>query len=636
MRYIAIRDIVPLLKEIGISHVQFPPIQTTRVLSEYDGELLRNQVYSCKQQLQQFNELCLKAQEKSKLHPGHTFDHVLRSRIHYINQPTLRAMHTALSNGILFSELLQYTYNEICSGSIISPIAFACIQIGFIGKKHPMYSLYKVAEMVIDGIDPAMYSEDKYKRVEMELEMVNSIHKEYSKDMSNFMKQKLNPPDNLLQQYSENKIKFAKLNSLKQTLLKSKELYDLLKTSKSMIQELYAMSPSSITYIRFEYDPIKFQIVLNCIYFYEFILYPPWWLIYQPTQLEVGDTFLGTRYEIYEAIQTCKLHSIDVIVDIVVNNLAATAGERNDWIPIVEAGDLINSQYEKPVMRLKQLLTIAFGSDALDIVTQPHDCIKGQEPTECWMSLALPQLNQSHPLVVNAQNHFLKTLADLGVDGIRIDAAAHISPEHCKRIIDTFHTYRGVSNSISYVEYLGGSESWRNYKFPDYEHQMRLEDFDIGESLYMEIFAANADLERTKNFANKRLKRYINLDSIVMLINHDHVMGSIPSKIYMDLPSKATYDLSLSYLIQRVYGHVLIMPHDISSDMIIDALHLRKQMRECGIVREYVDVFHNSIMLSYKFDSKNTCMFISAFNLHASPQTVMARNIGASVISMDI
>lgn len=33
MRYTTIREIIPRLKELEISHVQFPPIQTTLVIS---------------------------------------------------------------------------------------------------------------------------------------------------------------------------------------------------------------------------------------------------------------------------------------------------------------------------------------------------------------------------------------------------------------------------------------------------------------------------------------------------------------------------------------------------------------------------------------------------------------------------
>ena len=56
--------------------------------------------------------------------------------------------------------------------------------------------------------------------------------------------------------------------------------------------------------------------------------------------------------------------------------------------------------------------------------------------------------------------------------------------------------------------------------------------------------------------------------------------------------------------------------------MILQALELRKRMREHNIVREYVDV-HNSIMISYKYDAHYKCTCIVAFNLHNSPQRVL-------------
>lgn len=95
MRYTTIGDLAPDLVRTGFTHVQFPPIQTTRILYELDGELLRKLVLKDKQ-LATFTELCAKAQQKAQLHSGHEFDYLLRNRIFYINQPTLRAMHNAV------------------------------------------------------------------------------------------------------------------------------------------------------------------------------------------------------------------------------------------------------------------------------------------------------------------------------------------------------------------------------------------------------------------------------------------------------------------------------------------------------------------------------------------------------------
>jgi hypothetical protein len=618
MRYSAIRDIIPRLVELGISHVQFPPIQKTRTFSEYDGELLRNQVHTYEKRLVHFNELCLKAQEKSIKYKGNVFDHILRAHIYYINQPTLRLMYNALVDGISYSELIQHTINEIRIHG--SQIAKAFIEIGFIGKKHRWYNLFQIADMILMGVNPLLYTKEKFDSNEQQIENITLLLKSYNKEISEYKKNKLNPPENIVTMHKEIKVSLLNLHRLKYQLTQSKLLYELIQTSPSLIQEIKG---EKLNINAHKFDLIKAKHLLNCIHFYELIVYPPWWLIYQPVQLAIGDTFLGTRDEIQEAVHTCTTHGIRVIIDIVVNNLAATAGERAEWASIANyEGDWKTHPHQAPILRLKQLLHDAFGSDDLNIITAPRDCKWGQEPTHCWMSLALPQLNQMHPLVQSKQNEFLKSLADLGVDGVRIDAAAHLSPEHCERIIQTFNSFKNHCG-VSYIEYLGGSESWRKYPFAEYHSRLRLEDFDIGESLYTEIFGARAQLERTKNYANSSLKRYTNLDSVVMLLNHDHIMESIPSKIFIDLPSKTTYDLALAYLLQRVYGHVLLMPHDISSQTIIRAIDLRKQMRKHHIVREYVDIYNNSVMISCKFDIHDDCVFISAFNLHNEAQPIM-------------
>jgi hypothetical protein len=619
MRYSAIRDIVPRLVELGISHIQFPPIQKTRTFSEYDGELLRNQVHAYEKRLAQFHELCLKAQEKSMKYKGNVFDHILRSHIYYINQPTLRLMYNALVDGMSYSELIQHTINEIRIKG--SQIAKAFVEIGFVGKKHRWYNLFQIAEMIlVYRIDPLLYKEDTMKQIETDIEILQVNLKIYDQQISEYKKNKQIPDDSLLTKHKTNKIKIAKLHTIKKNLVQSKRLQELLQKTSKILQEIQS---EQFAPLHGTFDSVHVAQILNCIHFYELIVYPLWWLIYQPVQLAIGDTFLGTRDEIQEAISVCNKHGIRVIIDIVVNNLAAIAGERAEWASIANyEGDWKTHPHQAPILRLKQFLRDAFGSDDLDIVTAPRDCKWGQEPTHCWMSLALPQLNQMHRLVQSKQNEFLKSLADLGVDGVRIDAAAHLSPEHCERIIQTFNSYNSNSG-VSYIEYLGGFESWRKYTFTDYHSRLRLEDFDIGESIYTEIFGAHAQLQRTKNYANTSLKRYTNLDSVVMLLNHDHLMGSIPSKIFTDLPSKTTYDLALAYLLQRIYGHVLIMPHDISSQIVIRAIDLRKQMRNLHIVREYVDIYNNSVMISCKFDIHDDCLFISAFNLHNESQPIM-------------
>ena len=544
MNYTTIGDLAPELVRTGFTHVQFPPIQKTRTLTELDGELLRKLVLKDKQ-LGAFTELFAKAQYKAHHHAGHTFDYLLRNRVFYINQPTLRAMHNAvLDNAPL---------------NVESSIARAFIEIGD-DKKHKWYPLCAAADLVLDGIDTFLHKEHELHACDAEIAEVRSRIERINTEVIECRKSR-QCKDPILEVYKSEKANLLRLQSLRHKFTLAQELQACLKLTPDILTDVHLHTFDTKIKITKTLTPR----IINRILFYEYILYPPWWLIYQPVQLAIGDTFLGTHDEISNAIRACKSAGLQVIVDVVINNLAATAGEKTDWLPIVTQGKYDNSPV---VLRLQQLLLRAFGSDDLNLVTFPKECAAEQEPTECWMSLALPQLNQMHPLIISARDAFLNSLLDLGVDGVRIDAAAHLTPQICQAVVRRFP-------GLSYIEYLGNSGGSSKYAFSDYADVLRLEDFDIGESLFGDVFGPYAHLEKTKNYGHTSLKRYTNLDSVVMIINHDHVMGSIPSLIYTELPSKSTYDLALSYLLQRIYGHVLLMPHDISSDYVLQALDLR-------------------------------------------------------------
>ena len=414
--------------------------------------------------------------------------------------------------------------------NVESPIAHAFIAMGD-DKKHKWYPLCAVADLVLDGIDTFLHRDDELRACDAEIAEVRAYLEHINAEVVECRKSRQCAAP-ILEMYKSEKARLLRLQTLRHKFTLSSDLKDYLKLTPAILSEVHAHARTSES----KTPKSLSQRIVNRILFYEYILYPPWWLIYQPVHLAIGNTFLGTRDEIANAIRACKSAGLQVIVDVVINNLAATAGEKSEWMPIVAQGKYDNSPV---VLRIQQLLLNAFSSTDLDLVTFPKECGAKQEPTECWMSLALPQLNQSHPLVISARDAFLNSLLDLGVDGVRIDAAAHLTPQICQEIVGRFP-------GLSYIEYLGVHGK---YAFSDYSDALRLEDFDIGESLFGAV------------------KKFIyDPDSVAMLVNHDHVMGSLPSLIYDILPSKTDYDAALALLRDR--GHLLIMPHDLNTNHI--------------------------------------------------------------------
>jgi hypothetical protein len=610
--YAQIKEIAPHLADLGFTHIQFPPIQRTRVLSGSDLPLLQGQIKARELHLQEYESLCLKARAKEAAYPNHTFTYLLEQRIYYINQPLLRAIYSGLLAGSCNTKTkVDWVFSSGAWKRSRAAQIILSVYASKAPKKYPYYTLYREAELVVNAptkprADPGLQTKlaDAYATHQRIQERIKScsggtVHAD------------------LLQQSAECKKSYMRLKSLESLHIQYEKSNAELATLSAAATELRKQCLNDFSDVDVPLPSHQaWSALFNIICVAEFLLHPPWWMIYQPVRLAVGTTMHGDTDELYNAIHACKRAGLYVIADIVVNNFAAIAGERDDWQPYAQNRgaqtladtDAVNSVTGK---KLQTLLLDALGTDDLSALTPPFECTTGQDPTQCWMSGALPQLNQDHPAVSEQQTKFMITLRGMGIDGVRIDAAAHLRPADCVRAIAMFP-------GLSYIEYVGGSESWRAYPDRAYSSVARLEDFAIGEDLYKHIFSEQAQFERIKNYGHVRLQRHENLDSVVMIVNHDQLMGSLPSAVFESLPSRRTYELSLAYLLQRIYGTPLLMPHDIEFMGVHDALRFRKQMAMSNIIREYVHIPEHGVVYIYKFNTNDECKFVSVFNLRES------------------
>ncbi|MDG5758616.1 alpha-amylase family glycosyl hydrolase [Natronococcus sp. A-GB1] len=152
--------------------------------------------------------------------------------------------------------------------------------------------------------------------------------------------------------------------------------------------------------------------------------HPP--LGYQPVDLRDFDSAHGTEDELASLIETAHDHDIDVIVDIVLNHMANPDGP--------------DGEVEYPQFDLDEHFH--------DYGTLGDGCeLEGEEAEmyECDL-LALPSLDVEHPEVREAHEAYLRKIADLGADGLRIDAAAHVWPwyfeEYVNRWADELDLWR--------------------------------------------------------------------------------------------------------------------------------------------------------------------------------------------------
>lgn len=149
--------------------------------------------------------------------------------------------------------------------------------------------------------------------------------------------------------------------------------------------------------------------------------HPP--LGYQPVDLREFDSAHGTEDELASLIETAHELGLDVIVDVVLNHMANPDGPD---------GEVEYPQFDPD-------------EHFHDYGTLGDDCeLEGEAADyECDL-LALPSLDVEHPEVQAAHRAYLEKVADLGADGIRIDAAAHIWPWYLEEYVNRWADELGL------------------------------------------------------------------------------------------------------------------------------------------------------------------------------------------------
>ena len=143
--------------------------------------------------------------------------------------------------------------------------------------------------------------------------------------------------------------------------------------------------------------------------------HPP--LGYQPVDLREFDGALGTEAELRSLVEAAHERDIEVIVDTVLNHMA-----NPDPAPADLWGDSDDptetTRLDWPQFETEEHFTDVPADDYSDVDHPQYD----------GSLLSLPNLDVSHPEVQAAHEEYLTAIADMGVDGIRFDAAAHIWP----------------------------------------------------------------------------------------------------------------------------------------------------------------------------------------------------------------
>lgn len=362
-------------------------------------------------------------------------------------------------------------------------------------------------------------------------------------------------------------------------------------------------------------------------YTQQLVDYPPWFAIYQPKSFTVGDTMYGSTKELQSLIKN-KKYNYHFTADAVLNHLQGTKYEWQAWEAVLKGckkgkspitiADCVQSTADPTVIGLlSEVIGEGLHTSDLSTINPPYYCNEAEEKTRCWLSQALPQVNQNHPLVIKKQNEYLQQISDIGFDSLRLDAAGHMPPEACLRIIKTFQPYYAYAEAFD----------------EHYAHLMPTIDLKIGSFLINKVFRYGGNVKLLTKIEPPN--RVDNLHCVVAIVTHDTMSGSFGTPIHYNT-TLTDYSLAMAYLCQRVYGIPLLLPFDLQSPIIKQGLLVRQKNKEYNIVSEY-NLVRRGVFISEKKNAageiKLVCFInntgkevsISTFNLKNTPFTVPAR-----------
>lgn len=130
----------------------------------------------------------------------------------------------------------------------------------------------------------------------------------------------------------------------------------------------------------------------------------PWWILYQPCDLNIGNVVLGTETEFRSMCQVAEQYGVKIIVDVVLNHVA------NNDTPSVWANEL------DPALKNRAYYHWQGGINNYQ---------NRWEVTQKDL-LGLPDWNTQSNAVQQLHINFLNKCIDAGADGFRFDAAKHM------------------------------------------------------------------------------------------------------------------------------------------------------------------------------------------------------------------
>ncbi|XP_018392240.1 PREDICTED: alpha-amylase 1-like [Cyphomyrmex costatus] len=277
----------------------------------------------------------------------------------------------------------------------------------------------------------------------------------------------------------------------------------------------------------------------------------PWFERYQPISYKIISRS-GNKSEFKNMVQRCNKAGVRIYVDAVINHMTSNVK------PAYGTGGT-SAQPDK----LRYPAVPYSSKDFNHPVCTIQNYNNATEVRNCELS-GLHDLNQSKVHVLTKIVQFLNELIDLGVAGIRIDAAKHMWPNDLKAIykkIKKLSPKNGFPRNADcyiYQEVIDlGGEAVSKFEYNDFANVI---EFQFGITLG-NMFRGQDSLAKLKTFNDANTWRLIpSSDALTMIDNHDnqrgHGAGGATILTYKD---PKPYKMAVAFMLAYPYGHVRIM-----------------------------------------------------------------------------
>ncbi|XP_050462477.1 alpha-amylase 2-like [Cataglyphis hispanica] len=277
----------------------------------------------------------------------------------------------------------------------------------------------------------------------------------------------------------------------------------------------------------------------------------PWYERYQPLSYKIISRS-GTESEFKDMIERCKKVGVQIYVDAVINHMTA------DILPAYGTGGTSADP--------KDFSYPGVPYTSQDFHTPPCQIQNYNNATEvrdCELS-GLHDLDQSKEHVRNEIIGFFNRITDLGIAGLRIDAAKHMWPQ------DLGVIYNRTKNLSAKAGFLPSARPYIYQEVIDLggEAVSKFEYTDLGNVIEFQygiilgsMFRGQDKLARLETFNDPKAWRMLSPDdALVMVDNHDNQRGhGAGGSTILTYKDPKPYKMAIAFMLAYPYGHPRIM-----------------------------------------------------------------------------